>query len=417
MPFYVMFNSPSETSQTYKIMTNMRRFLSSVCRLPLCAAAVCVSWSYATAHAQDYYTAEGAQAYDQRTVTNPARQNGFGSAYGFAPRLSGDFAFELQDDWTFHADNNDHERNDLYAKVETYLRLALTNRVNIETGLVFEPVTDLGPGENGFFDNEGLYVEQLKLVWQGESLGAFVGKYNPTFGQAWDVAPGIWGNDFAKDYELTERMGLGGNATWAEAKWGRHTLTGNTFFADTTFLSDSWIERRGDRDDSDGGPSNTESLSSFSLTLDGQDIGGVTGLGYNLGFRHQAEGDADTAGDDENGWVAGATYEFQPAERYRVNLMGEYADFSNFNAGANDATYLTAGAKLTIDEKWNAAVSWTGRDTDLATGGNESDHLFQISGGYAFSNGVQLDAGWRNASESEDSSNALGSKLSYEWSF
>ncbi|HRC26649.1 MAG TPA: hypothetical protein PKX87_04365 [Alphaproteobacteria bacterium] len=383
-------------------------------RLPLYVLALTAMLPF-SARAQDYYQAESREAYEKSGAGNDVAATG--SAYGFAPRLHGDFLFELEDDWTVNSDNNDDERNDLYGTVESYLRLGLTDRIGIETGLVFEPVRDLDPDENGFFDNEGLYVEQLKLVWQGESLGAFIGKYNPTFGTAWYLAPGIWGTDFAEDYELTERLGFGGNATWATPEWGRHTLNAGTFFADTTFLSDSWLESRGDLDESDGGASNTQSLSSFSITLDGQDVGAVAGLGYHLGFRRQAEGDADTAGDNETGWVAGATYEFRPAERYQVNLMGEYADFSNFDAGPDDATYLTAGATLTIDEKWNAAVSWTGRDTDLAAGGSNSDHLFQLSGGYAFDNGVQIDAGWRNASESNDSSNALGARLAYEWDF
>ncbi len=95
------------------------------------------------------------------------------------------------------------------------------------------------PGE-AYFEDIGVFVETLGLAYQFGAVTLFGGKFNPTFGIAWDVAPGIYGADLADDYELTERIGGGGAVTLGGGDFGRHTLTGQVFFLDTSVLSQSW---------------------------------------------------------------------------------------------------------------------------------------------------------------------------------
>ena len=106
---------------------------------------------------------------------------------------------------------------------------------------VFENIQDREPNESNFFDNEGIFIEEIKLNYERGAWGAFAGKFNPGFGIAWDYGRGIWGEDFAEDYEITERLGFGASYTFDTETYGSHTLTASTFFADTTFQSGSVI--------------------------------------------------------------------------------------------------------------------------------------------------------------------------------
>lgn len=302
--------------------------------------------------------------------------------------------------------------------VEPYVTLGLTDRIALETGLIFEQVKGPEPGENGFFKAHGLYVEQLKLTWTGEALSAYVGKFNPVFGIGFDKTPGLWNDAFTGDYEMTEKLGAGGSATLGGGGFlGRNTLSASTFFADTTFLSGSVVTGRGKTSLDDGGPGNTEDLSSFALALDTEAPAAAQGLATHLAFRHQAEGDKDVGGASENGFAVGATYEFPVGSRYGVSLAGEYAGFGDFDAAPGDARYWTLGGQVDIDTRWNVHATYASRSVDPDGADETDDDMILFGGGYAFSNGLQLDGGYLYMQEGEVDSHTVGTRLSYQFSF
>ena len=306
----------------------------------------------------------------------------------------------------------------MFTKIEPALALSLSDRLALEAALVFERVQDTDPGEDTFFDNEGGFVEELKLTWTGEDYGLFAGKYNAPFGMAWGLAPGMWGVDFAEDYETTEKIGFGGHVDFAPGETGAYTITAGTYFADTTFLSESVITHRGGLEKSDGGASNTQDLSSFALAFDGMATAGVAGLRTHAAYRHQAAGDADAGAENEHSYALGANYEFPISARLQGSALGEGVLIHNADGGVDDVDYLTAGFTLVIDGAWNAAVSWTGRNTDAGGGAADiDDDLFQLTAGYAFANGVQVDAGYRFTDEAGSDKHIVGTRLVYSLSF
>ena len=338
-------------------------------------------------------------------------------AEDFHPRLSGEILFEVQNDLAHDSDDRDAEVNTLFTTIESALTLSLSDRLALEAALVFEPVQDTDPGDDTVFENEGLYAEELKITYMDKYFTLFAGKYNPAFGTAWDLAPGIYGVDFAEDYELAERIGFGGSYIFDTARTGRHTVTGNVFFADTTVLSDSIITKRGNTDKSDGGISNTEDLSSFSLTLDSENIAGIEGLNTHIGYENQSEGDADTGFDNETGYVVGAHYTRPVTNDIEVAFLAEWAGIRNAGGGNDDIDYLTTSLGLTIRDSWNVAFSYTHRDTDVNGGTDSNDHLYQISAGYTFDNGFSIDAGYRGSEESNSYTHILGVLAAYTYTF
>lgn len=329
------------------------------------------------------------------------------------PTLTVDLTAEMQNDYVFAAEASDDRLNDTYLDIEPTFQLNFTPELSLRSGLILEPVRDPDPGEDRFLGDHGLYAETLLLYYEGRRFDLYGGKFNPPFGIAWDVAPGIYGDNFAEDYELTERIGFGGAVKFDDERLGSHSLSLNAFFLDTSVLSGSLFTDRGELDRSDGGLSNTGGLSSFTAALTG-DVPGVAGLAYHAAASHQKGGRGDPK--NETGLVAALIGDFALTSEVTLGPIVEYAHF--FNAGGidEDRDYLTLGSGLSVG-RWNVAAVYALRGIDPAGGSAPDDHLLQLSGGYELLPGLTLDIGYRYAEVEGDSSHTLGLLLSFEGSF
>ncbi len=331
------------------------------------------------------------------------------------PRLSGEVAIEIQNDLTFASDDAGAEINDLFTKVEPAIVLDLMDGLSIQSGLVLEPVAAPEPGENRVFGDQGLFVEVLTLNFEQDDFAVYGGKFGPNFGIAWDAAPGIYGTDTAEDYEVSERIGLGGSIAFGGERLGRHTLSASAFFLDTSVLADSWPRGRGNTSRSDGGPSNTGTLDSFAVALDGE-IAVAPGLAYHLAFIDQARG-AGGAG-RERGLAAALSYEAELGDDVTVAPLFEYVRLENLgNATGANRTYVTAAAAFGW-RQWSAVAAYTGRfSTGPAGTADQDDFQVQLSLGYTFDSGIAVELGWKHARDAAIDSHTVGLLLSYGFSF
>mgnify|MGYP006429756067 CR=1 FL=1 len=328
---------------------------------------------------------------------------------GTFPRLDAEVLVEIQNDYAFDSDVNVNERNDLFTTTEPFLSFKATRNFKIESGLVLEPVRDSDPGDDRFFEDHGLFAETLYAAYETDRFMVKAGKYNPSFGTAWDAAPGIYGVDFAEDYELTERIGAAASYTFVGPDTGEHTVTVNSFFADTTFLSQSAFAGRGDLDKSDGGPSNTEDPSSLSVTLGGGGMPAVP-VDYHLGARYQ-EGGPGTP-NDETGVVAGISGSYSLMPGHLVEPIAEVAYFDDFAGTSQDRTYLTTGFSV-LRGPFNVSASYTGRFIDANSPADGTDTLAQLTAGYALNNGLTLDAGYRYEESGDVDTHIIGALVTY----
>lgn len=338
---------------------------------------------------------------------------GTAMADGSYPQISIVIPIEIQNDYAYESDDPTAELNDTFATIEPEITVQFSEQISVVAGLVFEPVQDAV--DDRFFDDEGIYFEQLFVQYEGDGFGIIAGKFNPVFGVAWDKAPGIYGVDFAEDYELAERVGFGANVTLGGEAAGEHTLSAATFFADTSFLSQSTITGRGETRGGSGGPSNTEDLSSFSLSLDSESVPALGGIGYTLGVAHQAAGEGDT--DDETAYVVGAFTSFELSEDLTFEPLIEWVHLDHAGASIADTDYLTLSGAL-LHGPWNLSASYTGRSTDPNTAGTPDvdDTLYQLSAGYEFENGFTADLGYRFAEEAAIDTHVIGVLFTYELS-
>lgn len=191
-------------------------------------------------------------------------------------------------------------------------------------------------------------------------------------------------------------------------------LSASTFFLDTSVLSESLLAERGRTRLEDGGPSNTEDLSSLAVALDGERVPALRGLAWHAAFIRQAPGRTDESGK----WGAAlALYGRWPGPG-RIELApvieGVLFEDADGVAGRKRA-FLTTGAEL-ASGPWSIPLVHNLRRTSDDEEGTDTDHLVQVSLGYRFEVGLETHVGWRWAREGGDASETFGILLAYEFS-
>lgn len=332
------------------------------------------------------------------------------------PRIESTIAVEIQNDYTTKSQDPGAEINDLFNTTEVETAIHFNKLFSLHSLIVLEPVLDPTPFDDRTFEDHGAFLENLFLKFESGPVAIFAGKFNPSFGTAWDAAPGIYGVDFAEDYELAERIG-GGIALTHQNEYAKHVLNVNIFAADTSVLSNSIFTKRGRTRHRDGGPSNTRSPESFSVTLDGSDVMKLPGFSYHLGFRYQEMGLGDP--EDERGYVAGIQKEFDLGSDQKLTLLGEVVYLEYVDATMDNRWYFTGSAEFTTGP-WNASISHTSRETDVNAGPDVDDELTTASAGYEIQQGalkgVSLSIGGKRVEEDGVRSYVLGFLIAKEFS-
>jgi hypothetical protein len=332
------------------------------------------------------------------------------------PYLKADVSAEFYVDAVLSADNPDAKGTDVYSSTELNAEVHVNNRFSIMSGLVIEPVDDRHPGQDRFFEDHGLYVEQLFGKLHVTAFDVFAGKFNPAFGRAWDDAPGIYGTDLAAGYELTERVGAGVLLERENTQIGTAKLQASVFHVDMSVFSHSAFTDRGPAYRLDGGLGDTGRMDSFAISLDGEKLPQLAGVSYNVGFVHQARGRNDS--DDQNGFVAGAQLT-RSANELELRWITEAAYFDyggDVYAGGdpdlfvNELSYFTIGFEAKI-RNFHAAAAYSAREATMVNGTHFDDWQYQISGGMDLGFDWSLDLGYKVLKEQGQESRVLGLML------
>jgi hypothetical protein len=272
-----------------------------------------------------------------------------------------------------------------------------------------------------FFDKHPLSMAKLTLDYKNEDFAAYVGKFNPIVGFDYHQFPGVFTYQTIESYAIRERLGLGASFKNDLGDYGQHQLDVSSFFADTTALSNSILYKRGRTTLADGGVSNTEDLSSFAISLGGQDFYSldnniVEGLSYRIGYAKQAKGSNNNK--DEHRHSLSLGYQQKISQDLSAKLIFERMDINHLSGeAAHDRTYNTLTGQLNYN-KWNTTISYT--DINNTAGEADENHdgfIRQVSIGYRFDNGVNFDIGHKHSDEDNEVKKRIGAVLSYDYEF
>ncbi len=207
---------------------------------------------------------------------------------------------------------------------------------------------------------------------------------------------------------------MGGSYTFSSSDAGEHTFSLSSFYADTTSFSNSIITRRERTRKSDGGVGNTEDFSSFAVALDGSKLPGVPDLSYHLAYINQGNGETET--EDQTGVAFALEYPITLSE-VTVTPLVEYVHFNDADGSPDmERRYLTTSLSAEY-QNYNLAVAYSARTTEEAGNPDIDDSLFQVSAGYAFENGISVDAGWKTTEEEDIDSKTFGLVIAYSIEF
>lgn len=327
--------------------------------------------------------------------------------------ITGSLWVELQYDRIYSADD-DSDGSDLFTKIEPEVLFHFTPELHVRAVGVLEPVLDRVPEEHRLFEDHGAYLETLVLVYETDRFGAYGGKFTPIFGLH-DAAPGMYGDSFMSDYELTERLGLGGAVHLDADGFGTATIHASAFTADTSAFSGSAITDRGRIRRGDGGTGNTGGLENVALAVDLKPAA-LDGFTLRAAFLRQGHGEGDDA--DQHAVEVGAAYKYDVTDALTVLPMVDWVhswdaplDLGGSLRGA-EQDHLTLGIAAEHGP-WFGILSGGLRLTDTPGADDADDSFVQVSGGYVFDFGVAVEVGWVASSVDAVDARTVGVLASY----
>lgn len=350
-----------------------------------------------------------------------------------APLIEIDLAFQLRFDRTVASDNPDNRISQLFVEHgDIELRLHATDWLALHAHVAAGSVRPPLPGRDAWFRGFAMYVEELAVDLDFEQVGLRVGKFNPAFGIAHNerTLRGLGAVGLTQGYEITEMLGFAATIRpdLTRHGLGRHALTAQLFFTDTTFLNhsvfttpgstDISFSRLGDRRLGDGGLANTNRLDNVAMALSGRGFEFLPELGYALGFRLLRASPAGLASGsetrDETGYSVAFDYSFTMSPwgvETKVSPLVEWAHLRNPGGNPGIANYLTlaVGVEAGLWELW---LSGTLRDTIAVPGAPDArDRLFAISLDRGLADWLRLGIGYRYQRVNRVHDHVLGLRL------
>jgi hypothetical protein len=271
------------------------------------------------------------------------------------------------------------------------------------------------------FADQVLYVQRLFGIIHLQPVHIYAGKIHPRFGIGWYATPGLYGTDYDSDYELIEK--IGGGIRWDIRAFGRHRLTAEVFHTDTSFLAGSLIPgtvRAGLLNLQDGGAGNTGTFESFAIALSGQQMPGLAGLSYQVGWARQKASPYDVR--DENSWSIAALWRFGILGDLTLEPMAEFVSVTGQGGADRDASYLTLAATLRKGA-WALALHTTQRfvrdyedkdfRTDSLAGIAAAYDLGALKGSLPWLDGFTAIVGFRQSTTFGITGQTVGAQLKY----
>lgn len=322
----------------------------------------------------------------------------------YYPYISGSVLFDgtydrlLEKNDGFSGDN----RNLTQFSINNSLTLHITKGFKLRSNIEIRPVGDRINDNNrttydfygkedhikrrGFITSYGLLAEELAFEYHEEYFYFGAGKFNPTFGLAYENSKyyGVLGKNLVNEYKPKEMLGL-----YTAMKLPMMMARVNFFHNDRSFLSGSLFKGRGiNKAKYDLG--NTGNLWNWSITGDF-----LTGNNIKMNLGYQDIGAERTDNEiRERSIVAGGEMVVNEGE---MNLgyapSAEVVYINNYRAQKNRHTTFGTINLPFFYSGWNFGFNYTIKIDSEKGFKTYLGHLLGFGIGYTFKSGIMLDFG------------------------
>lgn len=317
----------------------------------------------------------------------------------------------------------------IYATVEPEITVNLSDTFRLFGHFVFEPIADPIDGRFNAFHGEGIYAEELYAGLTVGEVKFALGKIDPVFGIASDVAPGIYGQDFASEYDFKGALGLAADifladntiGTGEDAEIVKQIVHASVFTSDPTVLSRSLFTDRGLYHWRDYRVGNSDLPDSFALayeysTKNGDDD--VVGPTWRVALRRLAAHESNVP--DEWDVLAAGQTAFDLGDERTLRPLAEVSYFVHEGGYRRNAAATTLGLEYQQGD-WITSFVAAGHDRFGAPG--PADYNITASFGRIFKTDptgeFRVDAGYSHARVDGLTTNVIGLRLhkDFSWEF
>lgn len=286
-------------------------------------------------------------------------------------------------------------------------------------------------GGDRAFEDQGVFFEELNLVYNTKKYAVVLGKFDLDFGTAWRWGRGIWSGDIANSYMQREKLGVNGFYRAGDCKKiGEYVLGVATFTNDRKNLDNATITGRDSAHKYDGLPGDTRSPQSYNVSLDiNFDFSEREKLSYhfsyiNLAVNESASQVTPSKVADQKGYAVGMNYKYPARENFDLDALIEYAEMKNFGGDSDiGENYFSGNVIGKIYKQWNVTLGYSSLQNSRVMAYGFDQNLAEISLGYEFLKNSFFDkllfqVGYKNQRNdyrtSVETQNVLGALMRYQ---
>lgn len=317
-------------------------------------------------------------------------------------------------------------------KVDTRLgpELSISSRVRVrppsvdggsDAGGLVAPGSASGSASGA--DDRGLYVEQMYGTYEKPFGGVRVGKYdNPAFGgpNAAPRGPGVLGWESPLDeYRLNRALGVNPFAKLDGGVAGKIRVDASVFGAPDTATAP--VGASGP----ETAPSRTGTQEpSLALSLDGNDVLRVKGLGYHLGMQRLTTDPADPAA-ARHGVATGLRYGTALGDGSRLGVSAEAGYVQQTDPAGAEVVRPGMALQGSLND-WRAFANYSAtREAAPAPAAEPApgERGYGAGLGYVFDKGPSVDLAWmrrkteRESPTEEAARDSVGLRMKYDLKF